>query len=205
MRTLRPALVVTLALLVLTTGVYPILVTVLARVLFPVQAEGSLVVVDGKVRGSRLLGDAFDKPEEHPEYFWPRPSSASVDKDTGVVVSGANNLGPASAALHDEVAPRVELLRKSGVEGPIPAELVTTSASGLDPDLSPEAALVQAPRVAKARGVAVADVEKLVRERVVDRTAGLFGEPRVNVLELNLALDASAAARPVHAGDDAAH
>lgn len=190
MKIIRPCLVVTAALLVLCCVIYPALVTVLAQGVFPREANGSLLVQNGRVRGSSLLGQTFAHPEENPEYFWGRPSAASVDGATGVVVSSGSNYGPANPALRDEVAARVALLRASGVTGPIPVDLVTKSASGLDPDISPAAAAVQVDRVARARHLAPSAVRALVAAHTQGSTLGILGEPRVNVLALNLALDA---------------
>ncbi|HVY44531.1 MAG TPA: potassium-transporting ATPase subunit KdpC [Minicystis sp.] len=189
MKLLRPCLVTTALLLALSCAVYPAAVTAIARLAFPRAAEGSVLVRDGRVVGSSLVGQAFADPAAHPAYFWGRPSAASVDKDTGVLVSGGSNLGPLNAALADDVAARVKLLRDAGVVGPIPADLVTRSASGLDPHLSPDAALVQVGRVARARGLPEWTVRQLVAEHTEPSTFGLLGAPRVNVLELDLALD----------------
>lgn len=185
MKLLRQTLVITLALLALCCVVYPTAVTALARLLFPYQAEGSLL----GGRGSALLGQTFADPARWPEYFWGRPSVAGADPATSVLVSGGSNLGPSQAALADLVAGRVAALRASGVTGPIPVDLVTTSASGLDPHLSPEAVEVQVPRVARARGLGEGEVRALVQAWTEPSTLGLLGEPRVNVLRLNLALD----------------
>jgi K+-transporting ATPase ATPase C chain len=147
-------------------------------------------VKDGKVVGSSLLGQTFDKPELHAEYFWGRPSAASVDSATGVLVSGGSNYGPLNPALKDEVAARIAVLRAAGVTGPIPVDLVTKSGSGLDPHVSIAAAEIQIPRVAKARGLGEDEVRALVQAHTEAPTLGLLGDSRVNVLELNLALDA---------------
>ena len=186
---LRPCLVITSALLGLTCLVYPAAVTLAASALFPAQAQGSLVVEGRRVRGSSLLGQTLARPTEHPEYIWGCPSSASVDTATGLVVSSGSNLGPSNPALHEQVRERVEALRATGVNGPIPVDLVTSSGSGLDPHLSLAAVEVQVPRVARARGVSEEEVRRLAREQTEGRTLGLLGEPRVNVLLLNLALD----------------
>jgi K+-transporting ATPase ATPase C chain len=193
MKIVRPCLVITALLLVLCTALYPAVVTGLAQAVFPRQAQGSLIVERGRVRGSSLLGQTFEHPEGHPEYFWGRPSAASVDSATGVVYSSGSNYGPLNAALHDEVRQRVEALRATGVTGPIPIDLVTKSASGLDPHISPAAARVQVPRVARARNLTETEVRTLVDAHTEGSTLGLLGEPRVNVLELNLALDARTA------------
>jgi potassium-transporting ATPase KdpC subunit len=189
MKTLRPCLVLTALLLVLCCMVYPALVTVVAQATMPVQANGSLVVQNGKTVGSSLLGQAFEKPAEHPGYFWGRPSAASVDKDTGVLVSGGSNYGPLNQSLKDEVAERIKALHETGVTGDIPADLVTKSGSGLDPHISPAAADIQVPRVARERHRAEAEVRQLVAQYTEGSTLGFLGEPRVNVLLLNLALD----------------
>jgi K+-transporting ATPase ATPase C chain len=196
MRFVRPCLVLTAALLVLCCVIYPALVTGAAQLLFPRQANGSLIERDGRVYGSSLLGQTFDHPEQHPDYFWGRPSAASVDSATGVVYSSGSNYGPLNPALRDEVAQRVAALRATGVTGAIPVDLVTKSASGLDPHVSPAAAYVQAPRVARARGLSLEDVRALIEQHTEGPTLGLLGAPRVNVLELNLALDARTGRTP---------
>jgi K+-transporting ATPase ATPase C chain len=189
MKLVRPSLVITAILLAMCCVAYPALVTAIAQAVFPRQANGSLIEQSGRVRGSSLLGQAFDHPEQHPEYFWGRPSAASVDTATGVVYSSGSNYGPLNAALRDEVTARVAVLRATGVTGPIPVDLVTKSASGLDPHVSPAAARVQAPRVARARGLSVGQLDALIDAHTEAPTLGLLGAPRVNVLELNLALD----------------
>ncbi|MEP7124598.1 MAG: potassium-transporting ATPase subunit KdpC [Byssovorax sp.] len=194
MKTLRPCLVITAILLLLCCGLYPAVVIAASSALFSEKAEGSLIVKDGRVVGSSLLGQTFDKPEAHPEYFWGRPSAASIDSATGVLVSGGSNYGPLNPALKDEVAARIALLRATGVTGPIPVDLVTRSGSGLDPHVSIAAARIQIPRVATARGMTEDGVLALVALHTEAPTLGILGDPRVNVLELNLALDA---ARPL--------
>jgi K+-transporting ATPase ATPase C chain len=180
------ALRVTLATLVLTGLVYPLAVTGLAQILFPRAADGSLVSDgDGGVVGSLLIGQPFARPE----YLQPRPSAAGAGYDAAA--SSGSNLGTTSQKLHDRAKADVERLRAENPDAPgaIPAELVTASASGLDPHLSPEAALWQAQRIAKARGVELERVRAVIESEVEGRTFGVLGEPRVNVLAVNLALD----------------
>jgi potassium-transporting ATPase KdpC subunit len=190
---LRPAIVSLAALTVVTGLAYPLLVTGIAQAAFPHQANGSLVVHDGKVVGSRLIGQSFDDPK----YFWGR-LSATADSNGKALpynagASGASNLGPTNPALVDEVKGRIDALTTADPEtqGPVPIDLVTSSASGLDPDISPAAALYQVHRVAKARGLSDEKVRALVDEHTAGRSLVVLGEPRVNVLELNLALDGS--------------
>jgi K+-transporting ATPase ATPase C chain len=180
------ALRMTLVTLVLTGLAYPLALTGLAQVLFPGRANGSLVTAGDRVVGSELIGQRFQKPG----YFHGRPSAAGTDGYDASASSGSN-LGPTSKALHDRIEAEITHLRSEnpGAPVPIPAELVTASGSGLDPHVSPEAALWQIPRVAAARGVPPADVESLVTARTEPRWLGLLGEPRVNVQGLNLALD----------------
>src|SRR5277367_497005 len=153
MNLLRPCLVVTAFLLAVCCVVYPAVVTGAAQVLFKHQADGSLIEEGGKVRGSSLIGQTLDRPMEHLEYFWGRPSAVSVDGATGVLVSGGSNYGPLNPSLKDEVSQRVAALRATGVSGAIPIDLVTKSASGLDPHVSVAAAEIQIPRVARARAM----------------------------------------------------
>jgi K+-transporting ATPase ATPase C chain len=186
MKTFVIALRVTLVTLVLTGILYPLGMTALAQVLFPAAANGSLAKNEsGKVVGSRLIGQTF----ANPAYFQPRPSAAGNGYDP--LASGGSNFGPTSAKLQDRVKADIARLRKDNPDaaGEIPAELVTTSGSGLDPHVSPSAALWQVPRVAHARGVSVARVTATVEEAVSGRDLGFLGEPTVNVLDLNLALD----------------
>ncbi len=186
---IRPALVLLVALHLLTGLVYPLIVTGVAQSLWPAKAGGSIVTVGGTARGSALIGQPFSAPG----YFWGRPSATSpVPYDASG--SNASNLGPTNPALTQAVRDRVAALRAANpsLTGPVPVDLVTTSGSGLDPDISVAAALVQAPRVAKARGVSEREVVQLVRAHAQGRALGFLGEPRVNVLLLNLALDRKA-------------
>ncbi len=183
----RPAIMSLILLTALTGIVYPLVVTGIAQVLFPRQANGSLIVKDGKVVGSELIGQPFDDPK----YFWSRPSATSPFPDNAVA-SGGSNLGPTNPDLQKAVQGRIDALRAADPENkaPIPVDLVTASGSGLDPDISPAAALYQVHRVAKARGLDEQAVRQLVEQHVQGRQFGFLGEPRVNVLKLNLALDA---------------
>jgi K+-transporting ATPase ATPase C chain len=186
---IRPAATLLLALTVLCGAIYPMAVTGVARIAFRDQATGSMVVQDGKLRGSRLIGQAFTSPR----YFWGRPSATSPMPNNASGSSGANQ-GPLNPALVEAVKGRIDALKKADPDNraPIPVDLVTASASGLDPDISPAAALYQAGRVARERHVDRARVEALVRAHTEAPPLGFLGEARVNVLELNLALDAAA-------------
>jgi K+-transporting ATPase ATPase C chain len=198
LREIRPAILV-LVLLTLITGLaYPLAITEVAGAIFPKQARGSLIERDGEVVGSALIGQEF----KDNKYFHGRPSattapdpadsSKTVPAPYNAANSGASNLGPTSKALADRIKEDVDKLKAENVSANVPVDLVTTSGSGLDPDISPESALFQVPRVAKARGIAEDKVRQLVTENTAGRLIGLFGEPRVNVLALNLALDAVA-------------
>lgn len=187
MKTLfRPALTLFVLLSVITGLIYPLLVTGISQVLFPAQAAGSLILRDGKPVGSRLIGQNFTDPK----YFWGRPSATSP-QPYNAAASGGSNLGPLNPALQEVVAVRVKTLREAdlGNTAQVPVDLVTASASGLDPQISPAAANYQAVRVARVRGLPLDVVQTLVVQQTEGRQLGVFGEPRVNVLELNLALD----------------
>lgn len=197
LRELRPALVLLAALALITGLAYPLAMTGIVGLIFPYQAHGSLVLKDGKVIGSALIGQAFDNER----YFHGRPSattgpdpadsSKSVPSPYNASNSMGANLGPTSKALIDRVKDDVEKLRQEGAA--VPVDLVTTSASGLDPHISPKAVYFQVPRVARARNMAEDQVRRIVDQHIEERTLGLLGEPRVNILALNLALDATAA------------
>jgi K+-transporting ATPase ATPase C chain len=183
---LRPALMVFLTLTILTGVLYPLIVTGVAQLIFPVQANGSLMGREGKPIGSELIGQPFDDPK----YFWGR-LSATPDFPYNSASSSGSNLGPSNPALVEAVKARVEALQKADPGNPssIPIDLVTSSGSGLDPHISPAAALYQAPRVARARSLPKEQVRRLVGQFTESRQWGFLGEPRVNVLRLNLTLD----------------
>ena len=195
LRELRPAIVLVIILTLITGLVYPLVMTGIAGVLFPNQAQGSLVTVDGKVVGSTLIGQEFTSDK----YFHGRPSataapdpndsSKTVPAPYNAANSGGSNLGPTNKALIDRVKADVDKLKQENPSAPVPIELVTTTASGLDPDITPEGALFQVPRVAKARNIPEDRLRQLVNDQVQGRLLGLFGESRVNVLALNMALD----------------
>ena len=186
---LRPAILVLVLLTVVTGVVYPLVVTGIAQAVFPFQAQGSLVVKDGKVVGSALIGQPFDDPK----YFWSRPSATSPFADNAAASSGSN-LSPTNPDLVKAVQGRVDALRAAdpGNTAPVPVDLVTASGSGLDPHISPAAALYQVARVARVRKLDSAAVRQLVERHIEGRALGFLGEPRVNVLALNLALDGAA-------------
>jgi K+-transporting ATPase ATPase C chain len=196
-REIRPAIVILLALTLITGLVYPLAITGIAGLLFPYQAQGSLVRQGNTVVGSALIGQQFLSDR----YFHGRPSATtapdpadptkSVPAPYNAANSGGSNLGPSNKALIDRVQGDIAALKKDNPSDPIPPDLVTTSGSGLDPDISPEAALFQVPRVAKARNMPEDRLRQIVNEHVEARFLGLLGEPRVNVLALNMALDAA--------------
>jgi len=183
---IRPALILLAILSVLTGLLYPLAITGIAQLLFPHQANGSLIVHDGKIIGSELIGQYFDEPK----YFWGRPS-ATAPFPYNAAASSGSNLGPTNPVLLDAVKGRVAALRvvDPGNDAPIPVDLVTASGSGLDPHISSAAAQYQAKRVARARGLDENQVRELVGRHTEGRQFGLLGEPRVNVLKLNLSLD----------------
>ena len=195
LREIRPAIVLVIALTVITGLVYPLAMTGIAGFVFPSGAAGSLLERDGQVVGSALIGQEFATDR----YFHGRPSATTapdpqdstktVPKPYNAANSGGSNLGPTNKALIDRVSADVEKLKKENPSAAVPIDLVTTSGSGLDPDISPEAALFQVPRVAKARNLTENRVRQIVIDHIEDRFIGVLGDPRVNVLKLNLALD----------------
>jgi K+-transporting ATPase ATPase C chain len=199
LKEIRPAIVFMVALTAITGLVYPFVMTGVAEMIFPYQAQGSLIERDGKVIGSTLIGQEFTSDR----YFHGRPSatvapdpndsSKTVPAPYNAANSGGSNLGPTNKALIERVQGDVAKLKQENPSAPVPIDLVTTTASGLDPDISPAAALFQVPRVAKARDMPEDRVRQLVNERIEGRTLGFLGEPRVNVLALNMALDRAAA------------
>ena len=180
---LRPALTIFALLTIITGVIYPLLVTGISQVIFPSQSNGSIITIDGKAAGSELIGQQFDDPK----YFWGRVSAVGYNAD----LSSGSNYGPMNPALLEAVQTRIDALQAADPDNtlPIPVDLVTASASGLDPHISVAAALYQVHRVASARGLSEADVQSLVEQYTEGRQFGIFGEPRVNVLLLNLALD----------------
>jgi len=199
LREIRPAILVLLALTIITGLIYPLAMTGAAGIIFPSQAEGSLVARDGNVVGSALIGQEF----KDDKYFHgrlsatlapdPNDSTKTVSAPYNAANSGGSNLGPTSKALADRLKEDVDKLKAENPNAAVPVDLVTTSASGLDPDISPEAAEFQVPRVAKARNMPEASLKQLVASNTEGRWLGLLGEPRVNVLALNLALDRASA------------
>jgi K+-transporting ATPase ATPase C chain len=199
LREIRPAILVLVVLTLITGLAYPLAMTGIAGVLFPKQAQGSLIEKDGKVIGSVLIGQEWKEDK----YFHGRPSATvapdpadstkTVSAPYNAANSGGSNMGPTSKALADRLKEDVDKLKAENPNAAVPVDLVTTSSSGLDPDISPEAAMFQVPRVAKARNLAEDRVRQLVADNTKGRLAGLLGEPRVNVLALNLALDSTAA------------
>jgi K+-transporting ATPase ATPase C chain len=198
LKEIRPAIILLILLTLITGLAYPLAMTAIAGAIFPKQAAGSLIERDGKVVGSALIGQEF----KGDQYFHGRPSattapdpadsSKTVPAPYNAANSGGSNLGPTSKALNDRVKEDVDKLKAENPNAAVPADLVTTSGSGLDPDISPEAALFQVPRIARARKMPEDRISQLVTENTQGRLAGVLGEPRVNVLALNLALDRAA-------------
>ena len=187
MKELRNGILLFVALSLLTGVLYPAAVTVLAQLMFPKQANGSVLYgADGTPIGSSLIGQPFSDPK----YFWPRPS-ATTDFPYNALASGGSNLGPTNKDLISQVSDRVKSFQESGIQEQLPADLVMASGSGLDPHLSPESALIQIPRIAKERNMSEEKLRALVRAHLEDRQFGLLGAPRINVMKLNLALDKS--------------
>ena len=194
MKELRPAVMMFVLLTIICGGVYPAIVTGLAQTCFPRQAAGSFLTDKGnRVTGSSLIGQPFSDAK----YFWGRPSATS-DFGYNPMGSSGSNAGPTNPDYLKTVADRVKTLRDSGVSGSVPADLVQASASGLDPDITPESARLQLPRVATARGMSAAELKALVAAHTEERQFGFLGEPRVNVLKLNLALDETSGKADVH-------
>ena len=197
LREIRPAIVLVIGLTIITGLIYPLVMTGIAGVLFPYQAQGSLIEKDSKVIGSELIGQDF----ESDRYFHGRPSattgpdpkdpSKTVGAPYNAANSGGSNLGPTNKALIDRVKGDVDKLKSENPSAQVPIDLVTTSGSGLDPHITPAAAYFQVPRIAKARNMSEDSVRELLAQHIESRTLGIFGEPRVNVLELNLALDST--------------
>jgi K+-transporting ATPase ATPase C chain len=192
---IRPAIVLFLIMTVLTGVVYPFAVTGIAQVLFHDQAAGSLVMADGHAVGSRVIGQSFSDPK----YFWSRPSATSPQPYNATASSGSN-LGPLNPALTDAIKTRIDALKAADPTNtlPVPVDLVTASGSGLDPEISIAAAQYQAARIARVRGLPPEEVQSLIAAHSRGKLFGLVGEPRVNVLELNLGLDALRRAAPLH-------
>lgn len=195
LKEIRPAIVLVIALTLITGLVYPLVMTGLSEVIFPYQAQGSVIEKDGKVVGAALIGQLFASDK----YFHGRPSATNapdpkdstktIDAPYNASNSMGSNLGPTSKALMERIKGELNTFKKENPGTPVPIDLVTTSGSGLDPDISPDAAFFQVPRVANARGLPEARIRAIVESQIEERTLGLLGEPRVNVLKLNLALD----------------
>ncbi|WP_158879844.1 potassium-transporting ATPase subunit KdpC [Rhodanobacter sp. L36] len=196
---LRQSFCLLLVMTIITGVLYPLAATGLAQLIFPHQANGSLIVKDGKPVGSALIGQSFTDPK----YFWGRPSATSPNAYNASSSSGSN-LGPTNPALTDAVKQRIAALRAAdpGNTAPVPVDLVTASGSGLDPQISPAAAQYQLARVASARGLSASQVQALVSEYTEGRQLGMLGEPRVDVLQLNLALDSQRSTSSSHRGED---